>query len=69
MNAETLGLVRGITTVLAMLAFIGVVLWAWSRGRASRFDAAARLPLEEDPETHVAPQRAVGSIESKRLEK
>jgi len=35
-------------TVLAMLAFLGIVAWAWSSRRAADFDAASRLPLEED---------------------
>lgn len=45
-----MGLVRGITTVLALLAFIGVVLWAYSRRRREAFRSAAALPLEEDDE-------------------
>ena len=48
MTLETLNLLRGIATVLAMSAFIAVVLWSWSRRRRESFDAAARLPLEED---------------------
>jgi cytochrome c oxidase cbb3-type subunit IV len=43
-----MGLVAGLGTILAMVAFIGVVAWAWSRKRKPDFDAAARLPLEED---------------------
>jgi cytochrome c oxidase cbb3-type subunit 4 len=35
-------------TVLALLAFLGIVAWAWSSRRAADFEAAARLPLEED---------------------
>jgi cytochrome c oxidase cbb3-type subunit 4 len=35
-------------TGVLMLVFIGIVLWAWSGKRRQRFDAAARLPLEED---------------------
>ena len=31
-----------------MAVFIGIVAWAWSRKRKADFDAAARLPLEED---------------------
>jgi cytochrome c oxidase cbb3-type subunit 4 len=46
------GLMQGLGTLLAMLAFIGVVAWAYSRRRKSEFDAAARLPLEEDDGTH-----------------
>ena len=45
-----MGLVRGIATVLALLAFIGVVLWAYSRRRREAFRSAAALPLEEDDE-------------------
>jgi cytochrome c oxidase cbb3-type subunit 4 len=48
MSNETLGVLRGAATVLAMLAFSAVVVWAWSRRRRDAFDAAARLPLEED---------------------
>jgi cytochrome c oxidase cbb3-type subunit 4 len=53
----TLNLLRGVATVLAMLAFLSVVIWAWSRRRRNSFDAAARLPLEEDPDTLNAPAR------------
>ncbi len=35
-------------TVAAFVAFVAVVIWAWSRRRKPDFDAAARLPLEED---------------------
>ena len=42
------GTLQGIGTVLALLAFIGVGAWAWSSKQRARFDAAARLPLEED---------------------
>lgn len=48
MSLETLNILRGIATILAMGAFIAVVLWSWSRRRRESFDEAARLPLEED---------------------
>lgn len=48
MDATTLGTLRGLATLLAMLAFIAVCAWAWSRRRRGRFEDAARLPLEED---------------------
>jgi len=44
------GLLSGIFTALLLLAFIGIVAWAWSSRRREQFDAAARLPLEEDKE-------------------
>jgi cytochrome c oxidase cbb3-type subunit 4 len=43
-----MGLARSIVTVMAFVTFIGIVLWAWSGARRERFDAAARLPLEDD---------------------
>ena len=45
------GLLSGISTLLAMLAFIGTVVWAYSRPRDSEFEALSRLPLEEDIKT------------------
>ena len=48
MSLETLNILRGIATILAMGAFIAVVVWSWSRRRRESFDEAARLPLEED---------------------
>jgi cytochrome c oxidase cbb3-type subunit IV len=58
MGEETLNLLRGVATVLAMLAFLSVVAWAWSRRQRDSFDAAAQLPLEEDPDILNAPSRS-----------
>jgi cytochrome c oxidase cbb3-type subunit 4 len=46
--AVSRGLVYGIETAVLLLAFIGIVVWAWSARRQKQFDAAARQPLEED---------------------
>lgn len=43
-----MGLVRGIATVFALVAFIGVVLWAYGKRPREAFRSAAQLPLEED---------------------
>ncbi len=48
MSPTVYGWVAGISTLLSMIAFLGVVAWSYSRRRRSSFDAAARLPLEED---------------------
>ncbi len=45
------GTVQGLATLVAMIAFVGVVWWAWSSRRKPDFDAAARLPLAEDEQT------------------
>ena len=39
---------RSITTVAALVAFLAIVVWAWSRKRKSDFEQAARLPFEQD---------------------
>jgi cytochrome c oxidase cbb3-type subunit IV len=45
-------------TLLMMVAFIGVVYWAWSSRRRKDFDEAANLPLEEDKKSgrHSTPE-------------
>lgn len=42
------GTIRGIVTALLIVAFVGICIWAYSKRRKPQFDAAARLPLEED---------------------
>lgn len=39
---------RSIITVVSLLLFVGIVFWAWSGNRKADFDAAARLPLDDD---------------------
>jgi cytochrome c oxidase cbb3-type subunit 4 len=39
---------RSIVTVLSLLAFAGIVAWAFLRRNRDRFDEAARLPFAED---------------------
>lgn len=36
-----------IWTVLLVIAFVGIVIWAWSGKRKQTFEAAARAPLDE----------------------
>jgi len=43
-----INLIRSVLTVLLFIAFIGIVMWAWSKGKREDFEAAARLPLEDD---------------------
>ena len=42
------GTLRGLATLLALLAFVGVVWWAWSGRQKKKFEQASRMPLEED---------------------
>jgi cytochrome c oxidase cbb3-type subunit 4 len=43
-----LGTFRGIITGALLVLFVALVGWAWSRKRTATFDAAARIPLEEE---------------------
>ncbi len=39
---------RSVATVACFIAFIGIVVWAWSRRNAADFEQAANLPFEQD---------------------
>lgn len=39
---------RIIATVVSFVTFIGILVWAFSRRNAKRFEEAARLPFEQD---------------------
>lgn len=45
-------MLAGIITVLLLLLFLAGVAWAWSDKRKQDFDAAARLPLDDESEKH-----------------
>ena len=42
------GVVRGVMAGTLLLMFLGLWVWVFSRRQRTRFEAAARLPLEED---------------------
>lgn len=46
----TIGLVRGAITAILFAAFIALWFWAWRKDRQPDFEAAARLPFEDDNE-------------------
>jgi len=49
---------RSIVTVLSFSVFVGIVWWAYSGKRKSRFDEAANLPFAEDEDERVRPGAA-----------
>ena len=56
---------RALATVLTLLAFIGVCLWAYSCKRKSSFEDAAQLPFADDDiadEAHKPGQNRGGSV-------
>ena len=42
------GTLQGIGTVLAMVAFLGICWWAFSKHKKKDFDEASRLPFSDD---------------------
>ena len=44
----TAGNVSGLVTALLLALFLAGWAWAWSGRRRADFDAAARLPLQDD---------------------
>ena len=43
------GTIRGLGTLVLLLAFLALVFWAYSKRRKADFDELARMPLEDDP--------------------
>jgi len=42
-------MIRGLGTVVVMVAFIGLALWVFSKRRQQDFDEATLLPFADDP--------------------
>ncbi|ACL71727.1 CcoQ/FixQ family Cbb3-type cytochrome c oxidase assembly chaperone [Thioalkalivibrio sulfidiphilus] len=47
----SMGLMQGLLTLLLMVLFIGIVVWAYSGRQKKRFDEASMLPFAEDEGT------------------
>ena len=45
-----IGTLRGLGTVVVMLAFIGLAIWVFSGRRKQDFDEANLLPFADDPQ-------------------
>lgn len=51
MSDMDINVFRGIVTGVLLVLFLCLIAWAWSSRRKEKFEAAARLPLEDkDPE-------------------
>lgn len=49
-----MGTLHGILTGLLVIAFIGIVLWAYSSKKKPDFEEAARLAVDDDEAFHQA---------------
>ena len=43
------GTLFGVSTTVLLATFVGGWIWAWRPGQRAAFEAAARLPLEDEP--------------------
>jgi len=43
-----MGTFRGVITAVLLGLFVWLIVWAWSKARQPAFDAAARMPLEDE---------------------
>ena len=41
---------RGLSTLLLLIAFVSLVIWAYSGKRKREFDEAANLPFADEPQ-------------------
>ena len=41
-------ILRGTILVILLFAFLGMVIWAWSKKRKTDFEFMSRLPLDDD---------------------
>jgi cytochrome c oxidase cbb3-type subunit 4 len=48
------GTIRGIGTLLLIIGFIGLCVWAYGPWQKKRFDEAARLPFADEDEERPA---------------
>jgi cytochrome c oxidase cbb3-type subunit 4 len=53
-----IGTLRGLGTILVFVAFVVIVLWAYSSKRKKSFDEAANLPFADEPETKKREEEA-----------
>ncbi len=53
---ELLSDARSIATLVCMMTFIGIVIWAYSARRKSDFDEAAMLPFADEETMNIKEQ-------------
>ena len=57
----SMGVLRGLLTLVLMLAFIGMVIYVYSKRNRSTYEQAAKLPLEDSvPAPQPSPLKEEG---------
>jgi cytochrome c oxidase cbb3-type subunit 4 len=42
-------MIQALWSIVILITFLGIVVWAYSSKRKSAFDEAARLPFDDEP--------------------
>lgn len=58
-----IGILNGIATALAIITFIGIIVWAWSKGRSKANQDASMLPFDLPDEVEEKKQKVEDSNE------
>lgn len=58
-----LGILMGVVTAIALITFLGIVIWAWSKGRAKANYDASMLPFDLPDEVEEQKQKVGDSNE------
>ena len=60
--------VQSVWTVMAMVVFIGIVIWAFSRRKKADFEKAGRMALDDDKPATDSMKKTAGDSGSKLTE-
>lgn len=58
-----IGILNGIATAIAIITFLGIIVWAWSKGRAKANQDASMLPFDLPDEVEEKKQKVGDSNE------
>ncbi|WP_300617868.1 cbb3-type cytochrome c oxidase subunit 3 [Dokdonella sp.] len=47
--SATWGHLTGVLIVMMMATFVGIWIWVWNRRHKDKYDALARLPMDDEP--------------------
>jgi cytochrome c oxidase cbb3-type subunit 4 len=60
--------VQSVWTVMAMVVFIGIVVWAYSRSKKADFEKAGRMAMDDDKPVNDSMNNAATNNGSKLTE-
>ena len=59
--------VQSVWTVMAMLVFIGIVIWAFSKRKKADFEKAGRMALDDDKPVNDSMKKTATSSSGNKL--